>query len=374
MSAGKKYLKILVNILIFLVTVLSIIFILPKVLVFFLPFVIGWCIAAVANPLAKFFESKMKIVRKHSSALIIIAALALVILGIYFGVGAIVGEVVDLINDMPEIYANLTEDFGNIGNNVDIISSRLPSSAQNVIQTLKGELGNIVSGIFQNVSAPTVEAAGNIAKNIPSTLIIVVMTILSSYFFIVDRDKVIEFYHKALPVSVTESIDTIVKDFSNLVGGYFKAQFKIMIVVAIILFIGLEILGVPYSILIAILIAFLDLLPVFGTGTVLIPWAVFKLLSSDYRIAIGLLILYGVTQLVRQLIQPKIVGDTIGLNPLATLVFMYVGYKFKGVIGMIIGVPAGMIVINLYERGAFDNIIKCIREILTDIDNFRKIE
>jgi predicted PurR-regulated permease PerM len=114
------------------------------------------------------------------------------------------------------------------------------------------------------------------------------------------------------------------------------------------------------------------MLPFFGTGTAIVPWAIFKLLSGDYKVAIGLLILYGVTQLVRQLIQPKIVGDTIGLKPLTTLFFMYIGYKIMGVLGMIVAIPVGMILINLYKLGAFNNIIRCGKEIVQDINEFRK--
>ena len=121
-----------------------------------------------------------------------------------------------------------------------------------------------------------------------------------------------------------------------------------------LLVIGLFILKVDFVLLVAFLIAFLDMLPFFGTGTVLWPWAAIKILSGDYQIAIGLMILYAVTQIVRQVIQPKIVGDTIGMNPLATLIFMYIGYKVSSIAGMIIAVPLGMILINLYQASAFE--------------------
>lgn len=89
--------------------------------------------------------------------------------------------------------------------------------------------------------------------------------------------------------------------------------------------------------------------------------------------AVGLIILYAVTQLVRQIIQPKIVGDSIGMNPMATLFFMFVGYKFSGVVGMIVAVPVGMILINLYEAGVFDHQIRCLKELVHDFNEFRKL-
>ncbi len=128
-----------------------------------------------------------------------------------------------------------------------------------------------------------------------------------------------------------------------------------------LLFAGFLILRVHFAVLFALLIAFLDFLPFFGTGTALIPWAVYKLLVGDYKMAVGLIILYGVTQLLRQLIQPKLVGDSMGLKPLVTLVLLYVGYKAGGVLGMIFAVPVGMIAINLYKAGAFDYILDDVK-------------
>ena len=113
------------------------------------------------------------------------------------------------------------------------------------------------------------------------------------------------------------------------VGGYFKAQFKIMAVVFVILLCGFGIMGMHFSILLALGIAFLDFLPFFGTGTALIPWALYELLTGDYRRVVGLLILYAVTQIVRQLIQPKLVGDSIGLNPLLPLYFSMQATKWE---------------------------------------------
>ena len=117
----------------------------------------------------------------------------------------------------------------------------------------------------------------------------------------------------------------------------------------------------------AILVAFLDMLPFLGTGTVLIPWAVFKLVSGDIRYALGLVILYLTTQLVRRIIEPKLVGDSIGMNPLVTLIFMYIGYRIGGVIGMILAVPVGAIVLNFYKAGTFDGVLNGLKEAGRDL-------
>ena len=372
MKQSTKYLKILVNLLVAVFVIVCLCFIFPKLIVFFMPFVIGWIISMIANPLVRFLESKLKIVRKHGSMMIIIGVLAAVIGLGYLAISRIAVETGNLIRNLPQIYENLQEDFEEIGENLQVFYDRLPKDMQASIQEVTSDFTGYVSGLVQAIGEPTFEAAGNFAKNVPGTLIAIIMSILSAYFFTAERDAILNSLKENLPFGIWSRVSGVINDLKHVVGGYFKAQFKIMGVVYIILVIGLLVLRVDYVLLVAFLIAFLDMLPFFGTGTVLCPWAVLKILSGDYKIAVGLLILYAVTQIVRQVIQPKIVGDTIGMNPLATLIFMYIGYKLSSIIGMIVAVPVGMILINLYKAGVFDNQIRCIRELINDINEFRK--
>ena len=115
-------------------------------------------------------------------------------------------------------------------------------------------------------------------------------------------------------------------------------------------------------------------MPFLGTGTVLIPWAVIRILTAQYKTAIGLLIIWGVGQLARQLIQPKIVGDSIGVPPLPTLFLLYIGYKLSGVLGMILAVPLGLLVYSLYEEGAFDTTKNSVLILMAGINRFRRLD
>lgn len=372
MKQSTKYLKILVNLLVALITIVCLCFIFPKLLVFFMPFVIGWLISMVANPLVRLLERKLKIIRKHSSMMIIIGVLAAVIGLGYLAVSRLVVEAGNLITNLPQMYANLQADFEEIGENLQVFYERLPKDTQENIREVSADFTGYISDLIQKVGEPTFVAAGNFAKNVPGTLIAIIMSLLSAYFFTAERDAILIELKKIAPTGIWNRVTGVIHDLKRVVGGYFKAQFKIMAVVYVLLVFGLFILKVDYVLLVAFLIAFLDMLPFFGTGTVLGPWAVIKILSGDYRMAVGLLILYAVTQVVRQVIQPKIVGDTIGMNPLATLFFMYIGYKISSIVGMIIAVPVGMILINLYQAGVFDNQIRCVRELVNDINEFRK--
>lgn len=370
----RRYLRNVVNIVLFLMGVVLVCLLVPRFLIFFMPFVVGWIIALIANPLVRFMEKRLKIVRKHSSMVIIIGTIALIVLDGYGLIAWLAREIYGFIGILPDLYESLLGDLEITGTNLAGLSEKIPPELVEKLATIINSLTESLGNVISTIGVPTVTAAGNIAKNIPNILVNVIFTILSAYFFIAERDKIIQWGREHTPEELRSKWHFIAGRFRSAVGGYFKAQFKIMGVVSVILLVGFFVLHIKYAILWAILVALLDFLPFFGTGTVLIPWAVLKVLSGNYKFAVGLIIIYLVSQLVRQVIQPKIVGDTIGLNPLSTMVFMYIGYKVGGIIAMIIAVPIGLIVINLYEAGAFDDIIKDVKELAEGLNEYRKGE
>lgn len=304
--------------------------------------------------------------------LIIVAVLAVIVGGIYFGGSRLVYEIGELMKDFPDMYTQLEDGLGQIGTNLQGVFKILPEGIQTgwnaVVQNLDQSMGNLIS----RMGDPAVTAAGNFVKTIPSIMIAVIVAVVSAYFFIAQREQVIEWANRVAPEPIQRRMTMVIDNLKFAVGGYFKAQFKIMFVVFIILLVGFEVLNINYAVLLGILIAFLDFLPFFGTGTALIPWAVYKLLIGNYRMTIALLILYAVTQVIRQLIQPKLIGDDVGLNPLATLVFLYMGYKLGSLLGMIFAVPIGMIAINMYKAGAFDYILDDVKILASGILSLRE--
>ena len=238
---------------------------------------------------------------------------------------------------------------------------------------ISAEMGTYVEGIVGNISTPTFEAVGNVAKQIPDIIMGVIICLLSAYFFVADKGYMSNLMEKYVPASIRYNFELIRRSFRNAIGGYFKAQLKIECWIYLLLVIGLLILNVKYALLVALGIAFLDFLPVFGTGTVMIPWAVIALMGKDYRMTFGLLIIWLVGQLVRQIIQPKIVGDSIGVDAIPTLFLLYIGYKISGVIGMIFAVPIGIIFANLYEEGVFETTRQSVKILVAGFNRFRKI-
>ena len=369
---GSRILKMLLNILIPVCGILLVYFLGPWLVRFFMPFVIGWIIAMIANPLVRFLEKRLKIVRRHSSVLIVVLVLALVIGVLYLVISRLLYELAGLLHDLPGMVEALQSELGNASSGLSRFLKVLPKGVQDWAARLNDNLGSAIGQLLQGIASPTVTAAGNVARGIPGALVYAVVTMLSSYLFIVERDQIMEMLHRGVPQGVWDYFHFLKDDLIKVIGGYFLAQFRIMFVIAVILSIGFLILGVNYSVIWAVLIALLDFLPLFGTGTVLFPWALIKLLSGEWPFAAGLVFLYLLTQVVRQIIQPKIVGDTMGIPPLATLFLLYLGFKISGISGMILAVPAGIIIVNLYEYGVFNSLLENIKLLAEEINRFRK--
>lgn len=373
-TGWKHYLRLILNIIIPLTGWLFICLLGPKLLKFFMPFVIGWVIAMIANPLVRFLERRVKLVRRHSSIVIVAAALALVVGLLYLLVSRTFILLRQFILDLPGLYAGIEGDVARSMEQLDHLFDFMPDSIQQSWAQFGNNLGSYMGTVVEKIASPTVEAAGTVAKSLPAMLVYTVVTILSAYFFIVDRDRILAAIKAHMPQWAGHYGLYLKGEVRHLIGGYFMAQFKIMGVVWLILTVGFIVLGVGYGPLWAFLIAFLDFLPVFGTGTALLPWGLIKLLGGEYAFAAGLLLIYVLTQVTRQIVQPKLVGDSMGLPPLLTLFLLYLGFKADGIAGMILAVPIGLLFVNLYHYGAFQGITDSLAVLVKDIERFRHKE
>ena len=372
-TSAKKYLKAVINLIVAAIIVLLTVLLLPRVLVFFMPFVIGWIIAWIAAPLVSFFEKKLKVRRKAGSVCVIVVVIGLVVLAGYLVGSKLIREGIRFVENLPEMWASTQGDLDRIAQKFSVVYEKLPADVQNTMNNFGSQISDAVAAAIGKLSSPTIAAVGNFAKQLPSIIIGIIMCLLSSYFFVAERDQFRSSVAKYLPESFVGRFRLIKQSLLKAVGGYFKAQIKIEIWIYLLLVTGFFILQVDYALLIALGIAFLDFLPFFGTGTVMVPWAVVKFLNAEYPMTIGLLLLWGVSQLVRQIIQPKIVGDSVGMPPIPTLFLLYIGYKGAGVFGMIVAVPIGLILWTMYEEGLFDTTKNSIQILVAGINSFRRL-
>lgn len=372
MQTTRPYWKVIVSLIFSLLATALVIVGGVWLIRFLMPFVIGWIISSIANPVVCWLDKKLKIQKRFGSAIMIVAVLAAVV-GLLYLIGSfLVREAGELIVHLPEMYQSIVAQMEEIGQNLSGIVKMLPAGMKDSWKALGSNLGDALGTWVGELTEPTVSMAGNIAKQIPTVVIGGFVSIISAYFFVADREMIMTWCKKVTPKAIYERLSMVVSNFKFAVGGYFIAQFKIMAVVCVILFIGLTLLKVEYAVMLSILIGFLDFLPFFGTGTAFVPWCIYTLLTGDYMRALFLALIYVITQVVRQLIQPKLVGDQVGLNPLPTLVFIYIGYRLGGFLWMILAVPLGMILINMFKAGAFDYIVNDVKILVKGIIDLRK--
>lgn len=372
MENTRPYWKVIVSLAFSLMATALVIVLGVGAIRIFAPFVIGWIIACIANPMVCWLDKKLKIQKKLGSALIIVVVIATVIGLAYLIISMLVREIGSWIVSLPVVFDSVTAEMKELSESLSGVLKMLPKSIKNAGIGFVDNLGNALGGLAANLSEPTVSFAGVVAKQIPAVVIGAFMVILSAYFFVADREAVLSWVKKVTPEAIYTRASAAVYYFKFAVGGYFIAQFKIMAVVSTILFIGLSLLKVEYAIVLAILIGLLDFLPFFGTGTAFVPWCIYTVLTGNYMRALFLVIIYVTTQVVRQLIQPKLVGDEVGLKPLPTLLLIYVGYKLGGFLWMILAVPLGMIIINMYKTGAFDYILDDVKILVKGIKSLRE--
>lgn len=343
----------------------------PWMILFFAPFAAGWMLAFLAGPVVRFFEEKLRIKRKTGSAVVIIAGIGLVCFLIYLIVGKLVAETMGFLHALPEIVEELRTDLAEVFDKVDRLYRKLPVDLQKRLADAEGEWSLCLAKGIGQITSPTISAVGSAAMIFPKFIVGLFMTLLSAYFWIADHDKICDWYRRKMPERVRQKCALVRRCLLRAAGGYLKAQLKIEVWIFLLLAAGLAALKIKYVLLISFGIACLDLLPVFGAGTVMLPWAVIRFLTGNYKTAAGLLIIWGLCQIVRQMIQPKIVGDSMGLAPLPTLFLLYAGYRLLGIGGMILSVPLGLTGYSLYQEGAFDSFLLSCRIVCEETEKFR---
>lgn len=368
------YIKIACNLSIFLSSLLLVIFFLPKLLVFFMPFVVAWIIAWIATPIVRFVERHLKLKRKMSMVFVVVAIIAGVIAVIY-NVVIYLGElVISFLTDLPQMWEGIRMEAQGMFQIVFNLLDKLPGEGTSALEDFISNSGDYVGEMMTSLSAPTISAVGSIASKVPDIIIFTIMCLIATYFFVVEREMIFQKVYELTPKGIRKVWSIVKKCVTESIGGYFKAQFKIEIWIYLLIFIGLTILNVRYAIIIALGIAILDLLPVFGTGAVLWPWTLIEFINGDYFSTIGLLLIWGISQLVRQFIQPKYVGDTLGIHPIPTLFLLFAGYRLSGVFGMIVAVPLGILATTLYKEGVFKTAEQSVILLFGRINELRQFD
>lgn len=326
---------------------------LSKLVGIFIPFILAFLLSLVLNPIADRLHKKVKLPRTVTAVLLIV--FAVVILGGIVGgvVYKIVDEVKSLYANFPQIAKSLSDWITNMRAGMENIYSSMPDYLKSTFDSTYLDIQSSFSSFINKSYQPVVSGAGNVAKKIPGVFVGTIVFLLSLFFMVSDSENVSNIIKKVIPNKIVEGMRNVCSEIKKSLGKYVKAQLIIMSVVFVIIIVGLSILNVEYALLIAIAVAVFDALPFFGSGAVLIPWSLISFIDSNMKNGVGLLIIYLSVLLTRQMIEPKIVSSKIGMNPLVTLMAMYVGYRVFSIGGMILGPVLLVLIISLKNAGAF---------------------
>ena len=354
MKRWEIYLDIIMELLVILAGALLLIFVLPKAIVVLWPFVAGWIISMMAHPVIEYLEKKVKLPKKFGSAILIAAVITGIIVVLYFAVRGIALQVIGFIQDAPDIRHEIMRQGMIFQKKIEQFLSILPPSFGKQFDQWSGSIGDLFKKAASSAGDYGVAHAGGVAKGVTSGLLGLVVMLFAAYMFSLEREKLIAWYEKCIPGFVKHKINVFMKNSVGVLVSYCLAQLKIMIVIIAILWIGFFIAGIGHSFIYSVLVGIVDIFPILGTGTVIIPWAIFKLITGDIKTAVILLIIYAICLVLKQVLQPKMMGDSMGISALTTIFLIYVGLKFGGLGGMLLALILGMFVINLYRLGVFD--------------------
>jgi len=324
------------------------------------PFITAWVIAFVIQPAVRFLNSKLKLPKKLATVLFLLFLFFALGFVIFLAVDRIIYELTFLsqnfsltdttsktLDFIDGLFAGLESFLNNIPffgeNNINIIED-----LQNIINT---EIGGAFSQFGADVVAQIPSFITSILVTIPKMLIYTLITIVSTFYIALDFANINLFISVQIPPKARNVILDIKSRFLEAIYKYIKAYSILFLITYSELTVGFLIIGVKYAFLISLPIALIDILPVLGTGTVLIPWGIVCLTQQDYFTGFALLILYAVIIIIRNIIEPKIVGSNIGLYPVVTLITIYVGYNLFGFAGMFLFPIAVLILKNLNDEG-----------------------
>lgn len=357
----KLLLRIGLRILLIVSILLFISLLLPSILDLFLPFILAFFTASILAPVVRKFTKKLGKVRNFWSMLFVILLIFAVTGLLGYVVYYLFSQISDLLSSWNTIQISVTTLLTDLETFLEQ-NLRLPSP--DVEEYALSLLQKTVTWLTEKISswAPSVVVGvGTVASGIANFVISLLFFLVGTYFMTSDYPNLRAKLSTWVPNIIRPHVRHIKAAMGTAMFGYLKAQLILSGVVTLIIFVALLIWGQKYSILIAIFCGFIDLIPFFGSGTVLVPWAVVEVFLGNFGKTIFLLFLAFILFLFRKLAEPKVVGNQTGLSPLLSLISIYVGMKLGGVLGMILAPILCMIVISLSRVGFFEPTIQDFR-------------
>lgn len=339
MNISERFKKLGVILLTTIIAAAIAVFVFKYALPIVLPFVVAWIVALILQPIVNFLSKKAKIPKWLSVIVLVLATLFLLSWALYAIIVRASTELLSLSQELLKMFESFSTEPGGIDSFIDKLNSLVPffdfsEFLYNIWNNLDEYIATALKNLVSLVSSSVVPLITKIVMAIPNAFVFFIITIISAVYISIDFKKINSFISYQFPEKARSFMKMVKEQFIQTIGKYVRAYGLLILITFSELFVGFSILGVSYSLIIAMITALVDILPVLGTGTILIPWGVYMLISGNYFLGIGILILYVIITVVRQILEPKIVGSYVGLYPLVTLMAMYIGTKVMGFFGL----------------------------------------
>lgn len=332
-----------------IVLVLAFLF-LEYALKWIMPFLLGFLVSLLFRPLVRFLTRITRLNRRFCAFLTVVLGYILLGFLLWKGGKALFQSLRSFGQNLPSLYTNEISPFFGAANQglLHFMERFSPETAEQLGQVLSGMLDGIQQSL-SDLSGNILSALASASTRVPLALISLIFTILSSLYISMDYDKVSAFIKRQIPEKQKEVLRDIRSYLGVTLASYAKAYLILMCITFVELSVGLLALRVRNPFRLAAIIAIADAFPVLGTGTIVLPWAVISLFQQRYYLALGLTLLYVIVTVVRQFIEPKVVGDQLGLPPLVSLICIYLGFVWFGVKGAILFPVTMTIILCLHQ-------------------------
>lgn len=300
------------------------------------PFLLGGALALAAEPMVGFLGSRMKLPRPAAAGLGVTAAFCLLILLILLLCALLLREIAALVRILPNLQETLSGGLTSLSAWALKIAERMPTGIRELLERNIRDFFSGSSELLSQTFRYALGLTGGVLSQVPGSALVLGTAVISSYMISARLPHMKDWLQAKLPRERIQKLLDTLKRLKAVFFGWLKAQLKLMGLTWVILILGLTLLRISYALLWASAVALVDAFPILGTGTVLLPWALVSALQGDTPRAVGLLGVYAVISLTRSVMEPKLVGSHLGLDPLATLAALYIGFRLWGFGGMIL--------------------------------------
>lgn len=312
----------------------------------FAPFIVAWIFAMLLNPFVTWARRTLHLSRAMGTILSMASILSGLLWIIILIVQKLWEQILNLAQRLPQLSDDIVLQLNNALENLQlklppILGLEALTSLDNILEQLLDNLSSFLTAFI-----PTIYIG--IAK-VPDIILFTVIMFLATFFMTKDYYMIKHFVKAQCSDTIIDRIVVMQKGVLSAIGGYIRTQCILMTMTFTICLVGLFLFHIEYALLLSFIIAFVDALPVFGSGAILIPWAIYQLIVGHYSLTFGLLGVYGVIFVTRQVMEPRILASQIGVYALITIMSVYIGYKSIGVLGMILG-PAIVVIIQMLQN------------------------